>query len=83
MVVGVLAIAALFLVRRVPRNHWYVLLYALFVYWTALHLAFYGKDRFRLPLMPVFAILAALTLVFLWERRGRLFRPKAQPPAVN
>jgi 4-amino-4-deoxy-L-arabinose transferase-like glycosyltransferase len=69
--VAVLAILSL-LFRPFPGDGWHTLLYALFIYWTAIHLMFYGKDRFRLPLMPVFAIFAAVTLRSMWDRRSRI-----------
>jgi 4-amino-4-deoxy-L-arabinose transferase-like glycosyltransferase len=70
--IAVAALAITALVRRPQRRDgWYVLLYAVFIYWTALHLAFYGKDRFRLPLMPFFAIFAAVTLATWLVQRHR------------
>jgi 4-amino-4-deoxy-L-arabinose transferase-like glycosyltransferase len=66
VVVVMLALAFTFLKRFPSKDHWYMLLCTLFGYWTAIHLAFYGKDRFRLPLMPVFAIFAAVTLNVSW-----------------
>jgi 4-amino-4-deoxy-L-arabinose transferase-like glycosyltransferase len=74
--VVLLAITSLFFVRRFAQNHWYVILSALFIYWTAIHLAFYGKDRFRLPLMPVYTIFAAVALAALWDHHKRRFQQK-------
>jgi 4-amino-4-deoxy-L-arabinose transferase-like glycosyltransferase len=40
-----------------------LLLLSLLVYWTAIHLVFFGNPRFHAPIMPVVALLAALVLL--------------------
>jgi hypothetical protein len=45
------------------------LLLVLFVVgWTLIHLAFIPDGRYHTPLIPIFCLWAAATLVFLWER---------------
>jgi 4-amino-4-deoxy-L-arabinose transferase-like glycosyltransferase len=58
---AVLALAALGL----PRGLLFTkpgpaLLLSLFVYWTAIHLIFFGDVRFHAPIMPVVALMAAM-----------------------
>jgi 4-amino-4-deoxy-L-arabinose transferase-like glycosyltransferase len=70
-----LALASIFL-NRFPKDRWYLILLVLIVVWTAVHLAFYGKDRFRLPLTPELAQLAAVTILATWEKRVTGFHRK-------
>lgn len=45
------------------------LLLVLFVVgWTLVHLAFIPDGRYHTPLIPIFCLWAAVTLVFVWER---------------
>jgi 4-amino-4-deoxy-L-arabinose transferase-like glycosyltransferase len=74
-----LSVASLF-IKRYPPDRSYIVLFALIMAWTAFHLAYYGKDRFRLPLTPALVILAAVTLLAVWEKRiarigGKTIRP--------
>ncbi len=46
-----------------------LLLYVLFGYYTALHMALMAITRYRLPLEPFLIVLAAHGLVELWKRR--------------
>jgi hypothetical protein len=46
-----------------------VLLLSLIAYWTLVHLVFFGDPRFHVPILPVFALLAALPWVALWRQR--------------
>ena len=46
-----------------------VLLLSLIGYWTLVHLVFFGDPRFHVPILPVFALLAALPWVALWRAR--------------
>ena len=48
-----------------------VLLMSLVVYWTLIHLAFFGNPRFHAPVLPLVALLAALA----WLPAPRLERP--------
>lgn len=40
-----------------------LLLISLVVYWTAIHLVFFGNPRFHAPIMPIVALLGALALL--------------------
>ena len=42
-----------------------VLLLSLLLYWTGIHLVFFGDPRFHAPVMPIVALLAALPLAAL------------------
>jgi 4-amino-4-deoxy-L-arabinose transferase-like glycosyltransferase len=53
-----------------------LLLVSLVLYWTFVHLVFFGDPRFHAPMVPVIALLAAPALVALWS--GRL--PWAREP---
>jgi 4-amino-4-deoxy-L-arabinose transferase-like glycosyltransferase len=70
---GVLALFALglWLMAR-PIRAGPLLLLSLIVYWTVVHLVFFGDPRFHAPIMPVVALLAAPALIGLWS--GRLAR---------
>lgn len=46
-----------------------LLLLSLVVYWTLVHVAFFGDPRFHAPIMPVVALLAAPALAALWSGR--------------
>ena len=46
-----------------------LLLISLVVYWTLVHVIFFGDPRFHAPIMPVVALLAALPLAALWSGR--------------
>ena len=46
-----------------------VLLISIIVYWTLVHVAFFGDPRFHAPIMPIVALLAAVPIVALWARR--------------
>ncbi len=52
-----------------------LLLISLFVYWTLIHLVFFGDPRFHAPIMPVVALLASLPLVAVWSGRPPWARP--------
>jgi 4-amino-4-deoxy-L-arabinose transferase-like glycosyltransferase len=76
MTIALMALFAL-IRRRLPSDRWYLLGIGIVIYWTLIHLAYYGKDRFRLPLFPFFAMFAAVTLSslvdhFLRSRRDRI-----------
>jgi hypothetical protein len=45
-----------------------LLLVSIVVYWTALHVVFFGDPRFHAPVVPIIALLAALPWVALWTR---------------
>ncbi|HLF70858.1 MAG TPA: glycosyltransferase family 39 protein [Dehalococcoidia bacterium] len=65
---GVLVIAGLWLARRdrdaiLPPV-------ALVVFWTALHVVFFGQARYALPLLPILSLPAAIALVYLIDRIG-------------
>jgi 4-amino-4-deoxy-L-arabinose transferase-like glycosyltransferase len=62
-----LALASIF-TRRLPDDRWFFLWVVFIFVWTGLHLVFYGKDRFRLPLHPAFVQFAALSLVTWWDK---------------
>jgi 4-amino-4-deoxy-L-arabinose transferase-like glycosyltransferase len=79
LVVLGLAITSLF-IKRHPPDRWYIVLLSLIIVWTAFHLAYYGKDRFRLPLTPALAIYAAVTLLTMWEKLSAKFNRKAVRP---
>lgn len=57
----------LWIARREPGT---LLLASLIVYWTAVHVAFFGDPRFHAPILPVIALLAALPLALLWTRNA-------------
>jgi 4-amino-4-deoxy-L-arabinose transferase-like glycosyltransferase len=79
LVILVSAIIAFFL-KRFPGERWYILLPVFILMWTVFHLAFYGKDRFRLPLTPELVILAAVTILATWDERSNwLSRFNAKP----
>jgi 4-amino-4-deoxy-L-arabinose transferase-like glycosyltransferase len=64
MASAVLGVLLWFSVRDKKR-----LLLVLFVVgWTLIHLAFIPDGRYHTPLIPIFCLWAAATLVFLWER---------------
>jgi 4-amino-4-deoxy-L-arabinose transferase-like glycosyltransferase len=52
-----------------------LLLASVFVYWTLVHLVFFGDPRFHAPIMPVVALLASLPIVALWSGRAPWQRP--------
>jgi 4-amino-4-deoxy-L-arabinose transferase-like glycosyltransferase len=79
MLVMGLALASIFL-KRYPKDRWYFVLFILIVVWVVLHLAFYGKDRFRLPLTPAFVQFAAVSILALWDKRYILFHSNASQP---
>lgn len=81
MLVMGLALASFFL-KRYPKDRWYLVQLFFIVVWVVLHLAFYGKDRFRLPLMPAFAQFAAVSVLALWDKRFILFHRKVSPPVT-
>ena len=64
-----LALWGAFAARRRWRGP--LLLYLLFGYYTALHMALMAITRYRLPLEPFLIVLAAHGLVDLWQRRTR------------
>ena len=53
-----------------------LLLVLLAAAWTAMHLAFIPGSRYHAPLLPLFALWAAVGVVFLWDRLT-LLRKKA------
>jgi 4-amino-4-deoxy-L-arabinose transferase-like glycosyltransferase len=53
-----------------------LLLVLLAAAWTAMHLAFIPGSRYHAPLLPLFALWAAVGIVFLWDRLT-LLRKKA------
>jgi 4-amino-4-deoxy-L-arabinose transferase-like glycosyltransferase len=75
MLVMGLAVASIFL-KRYPKDRWFFILGFLIILWVAFHLVFYGKDRFRLPIMPAFVLFAAVTLMAIWENRYKIFHQK-------
>lgn len=75
MLVMGLAFASIFF-KRYPKDRWYFIELLFIVEWVVLHLAFYGKDRFRLPLMPIFVQFAAITLLSLWDKRSTVSQNK-------
>ena len=81
MLVMGLALASIFL-QRYPKDRWYIVQFLFIVFWVVLHLAFFGKDRFRLPLMPAFVQFAAVSLLALWDKRLIFLRRKAAPPVI-
>jgi len=54
------------LLRRQPPARWLPFVFVL--WWTMLHLPFFGADRFALPALPMFAMLAASGLLFVLDR---------------
>lgn len=69
-----------FLLLGVPlwfslRDPGRLLLISLIVYWTVIHLVFFGDPRFHAPIMPLVALLAALPWVALWSGRLPWVRP--------
>lgn len=70
-----LAAAGMWIARRCPQA-WLVLL--LTAYFSALSAVSFGLTRFRLPLMPLLAILAAPAALALWGRG----RPRASGAAL-
>jgi 4-amino-4-deoxy-L-arabinose transferase-like glycosyltransferase len=76
-----LALASIFL-KRYPKDRWYFIQFLFIVVWVVIHLAFYGKDRFRLPLAPAFVQFAAVSVLALWDKRLVLFRHKASPTGI-
>jgi hypothetical protein len=40
---------------------------------------FVGESRYHFPLLPIFALLAAIGVAAVWERLVRLVRPAPQP----
>jgi 4-amino-4-deoxy-L-arabinose transferase-like glycosyltransferase len=81
MIVMGLALVSIFL-RRYPKDRWYFVQLLFIGVWLIFHLAFYGKDRFRLPLMPAFTQFAAVTLLTLWDRRYTIFHRKMPPAGI-
>jgi 4-amino-4-deoxy-L-arabinose transferase-like glycosyltransferase len=81
VVVMGLALASI-LLKRYPLDRWYIIQLLFILVWVFLHLAFYGKDRFRIPLMPAFAQFAAVSLLALWDRRSIFFYRKVLPPII-
>jgi len=59
-VLGIMALGAPFWFSL--RHPGRVLLVSLVLYWTLIHLVFFGDPRFHAPIMPVVALLAALPL---------------------
>jgi CHASE2 domain-containing sensor protein len=45
-----------------------LLLLSLVVYWTLVHMAFFGNPRFHAPIMPVLALWAAAAAAAAWDR---------------
>jgi 4-amino-4-deoxy-L-arabinose transferase-like glycosyltransferase len=76
-----LALASIFL-KRYLKDRWYFIQFLFIVVWVVIHLAFYGKDRFRLPLAPAFVQFAAVSVLALWDKRLVLFRHKASPTGI-
>ncbi len=70
-----LAVASVFL-KGGDQDRWYLILIVIIIGWTVFHLAYYGKDRFRLPLAPALAMLAATTILAAWEKRSTWFHRK-------
>jgi 4-amino-4-deoxy-L-arabinose transferase-like glycosyltransferase len=52
-----------------------LLIISLIAYWTLVHLVFFGDPRFHAPIMPLAALLAALSWVALRSGRRRWGRP--------
>lgn len=50
------------------RQGWAVFVLLVVVYWTAVHVVFYGEPRLRVPLHPLFAMSAGIALVKVWQR---------------
>ena len=76
-----LALASIFL-KRYPKDRWYIVQLLFIVVWVVIHLAFYGKDRFRLPLTPAFVQFASISLLALWDKQFTLFQRKASLPVI-
>lgn len=60
-----------------------VLLMAMVVYGTAVHLVFFGDPRFHAPIMPIAALLAAPALVSLWSGREPWGLPRGRGQAES
>jgi 4-amino-4-deoxy-L-arabinose transferase-like glycosyltransferase len=61
-----------------------LLIVSLILYWTAVHLVFFGDPRFHAPVMPLVAICAAAALTWLWDRPGSPpLRYPRTPPASS
>lgn len=59
-----------------PREPGRVLLVSLVLYWTLIHLVFFGDPRFHAPIMPIAGLLAALPLAAM---RSGVAEPPAKP----
>ena len=55
--------------RRSPGGY---VLWATILFWTVVHFLFFGHARFHFPIMPMFAIFAALYIVKVVEEPRRL-----------
>jgi 4-amino-4-deoxy-L-arabinose transferase-like glycosyltransferase len=53
-----------------------LLIVSIIAYWTLVHLMFFGDPRFHAPIMPLAALLAALSWVALWSGRPPWVRPR-------
>lgn len=71
LILGAFALAGLFTLWRVPGA--WVLLGAVALY-TALHMLFFVQFRYRLPIMPVVALIAAYGMQHAYLRYGNRYR---------
>jgi hypothetical protein len=63
-----LAFAAIFSYRKLPRNGGWVFILTPILYLTLVNMIFFGDDRFHLPLLPFFAIFSGFQAKQLWGR---------------
>jgi 4-amino-4-deoxy-L-arabinose transferase-like glycosyltransferase len=63
-----LAFAALYSYRKLPRNGGWIFILTPILYLTLVHMVFFGGDRFHLPLLPFFAIFSGFQAKKLWDR---------------
>jgi 4-amino-4-deoxy-L-arabinose transferase-like glycosyltransferase len=64
--------------QRFRGRHW-LLLGPFLIYSAMWAFLFVGESRYHFPLLPIFALLAAIGVAAVWERLVRLVRPAPQP----
>lgn len=71
MLLMLLAFAALFTYRKLPKDGRWIFILTPILYLTLLHMIFFGDDRFHLPLLPFYAIFSGFQAKQLWDRYAR------------